>query len=181
VLSQSKQGSLAHCTRNVYGAFVAMKADFTACWGCAVCISLEQFGDRWSQGIIRDMTVRGYPAFRQFQKAGKRKSTNILAGRLRKLESPNILNAEPAAENGRKIYCRLTNKGIALAPVVLQLLLWAARHEQTAAPCGLSKKMAYQREVMLAQTYRRWEQRDTTPLITPLPSPKQSPRRRRSP
>ena len=32
---------------------------------------------------------------------------------------------------------RLTEKGIDLAPVLLELLIWGARHEETGAPCDL--------------------------------------------
>ena len=136
--------------------------------GCPVSVSLEQFGDRWSLLIIRDLMVRGYHTFREFQHAGEGIATNVLADRLRKLEAANILTAERAEEDGRSINYRLTSKGIALAPVMLELLLWAARHEQTAAPCSFVEQMEKDREAILAETYRRWEQRDPTPLLTPF-------------
>lgn len=141
-------------------------------------ISLEHFGDRWSLLIIRDMMVRGYRTFREFQNAGEAIATNVLADRLRKLEAAKIVNAETSEEDGRKIHYRLTAKGIALAPVMLELLLWAARHEQTAAPCGFVEQMETNRAAVLAETYRRWAERDPTPLIPPFQKPNQSPRRR---
>ena len=139
--------------------------------GCPVCISLERFGDRWSLLIIRDLMVRGYRTFREFQNAGEGIATNVLASRLRKLIKYQIIVAEPAAEDRRSMHYRLTPKGIALAPVMLELLIWAARHEETAAPCAFIDQMEKGREAVLAETYRRWEQRDATPLIRPFPSP----------
>ncbi len=136
--------------------------------GCPVSVSLERFGDRWSLLIIRDLMVRGYRTFREFQQAGEGIATNILSARLRRLKAGGIVMAEPAAEDGRSIHYRLTPKGIALAPVVLELLLWAARHEETAVPCGFVEQMEKDREAVLAETYRRWEQRDPTPLIPPF-------------
>jgi len=133
--------------------------------GCPVSISLDLFGDRWSLLIIRDMMVRGYRTFREFQHAGEGIATNILADRLRTLEVRGVLTAERAAEDGRSIHYRLTQKGIALAPILLELLLWAARNEETGAPRGFVKRMEKSRDVLLAETYRRWEMRDTTPLI----------------
>ena len=50
-------------------------------------VSLEQFGDRWSLLIIRDLMVRGYRTFREFQHAGEGIATNVLSDRLRKLEA----------------------------------------------------------------------------------------------
>ena len=54
--------------------------------GCPVSISLEKFGDRWSLLIIRDLMVRAYETFKEFQEAGEGIATNVLADRLRKLE-----------------------------------------------------------------------------------------------
>ncbi len=147
--------------------------------GCPVSISLEQFGDRWSLLIIRDLMVRGYRTFREFQRAGEGIASNVLADRLRKLEAAGIVTAERAEEDGRSIHYRLTAKGIALAPVMLELLLWAARHEDTGAPCGFVEQMEKNREAVLAETHRRWEQRDPTPLIPPFPSPTKAPRRKK--
>lgn len=146
--------------------------------GCPVCVSLEQFGDRWSLLIIRDLMVRGYRTFGEFLHAGEGISTNVLAGRLRKLESAGIISTEPDPNDARRHYYRLTQKGIALAPVMLELLLWAAHWEETAAPCGFVEQMEKQREDVLTETNRRWEQRDPRPLIPPFPSPTKSPRRK---
>ena len=148
--------------------------------GCPVSVSLEMFGDRWSLLIIRDMMVRGYRTFREFQQAGEGISTNILADRLRKLETCGIVSAEAAEEDGRSAFYRLTPKGIALAPVLLELLLWAARYEETAAPCGFVEQMEKNRDAVLAETYRRWEQRDPTPLIPPFAVRIKTPRRKRT-
>jgi Predicted transcriptional regulators len=104
--------------------------------GCPVSIALEIFGDRWSLLIIRDLMVRGFQTFKEFQESGERIATNILADRLQKLQHAGIITAEPAETDGRRVNYRLTEKGIDLAPVLLELLLWSARHEETAAPCG---------------------------------------------
>lgn len=141
---------------------------------------LEQLGDRWSLLIIRDLMVRGYRTFHEFQHAGEGIATNVLASRLRKLTTHEIITAEPATEDGRSIHYRLTPKGVALAPLMLELLLWAARHEETAAPCGFVEQMEKDRQGMLKETYRRWERRDTTPLIPPFPSPTRTQARRKS-
>jgi len=150
---------------------VARKEKSGARSGCPVCVSLERFGDRWSLLIIRDLMVRGYRTFSEFQNAGEGIATNVLSHRLRKLIEHEIIYAEPVAEDRRSMHYRLTRKGIALAPVMLELLIWAARHEETAAPCSFIDRMETNREAVLSEAYRRWEQRDPTPLIPPFPSP----------
>ncbi len=69
--------------------------------GCPVSVSLDVFGDRWSLLVIRDLMVRGYRTFREFQQAGEGIATNILADRLRKLQDAKIINAESAMDDGR--------------------------------------------------------------------------------
>src|SRR5579864_8388031 len=99
--------------------------------GCPVSISLEMFGDRWSLLIVRDLMVRGLRTFKEFQQSGEGIATNILADRLRKLEAAGIITAEVERTDGRKVNYRLTEKGIDLAPVLLDLLIWSTRHEET--------------------------------------------------
>jgi DNA-binding HxlR family transcriptional regulator len=109
--------------------------------------------------------VRGYRTFKQFQGSGEGIATNILADRLQKLQTAGIIDAEPAEEDGRKINYRLTKKGIDLAPVLLELLIWGAHHEPADASCSLILKMEKNRQEILAEVQRRWRERDSTPLI----------------
>jgi DNA-binding HxlR family transcriptional regulator len=132
--------------------------------GCPVSVSLEVFGDRWSLLIIRDMMVRGYRTFKEFQESGEGVATNVLAGRLRRLQAKGILTAETEETDRRRINYRLTEKGIDLAPVLLDLLIWGARHEKTEAACAVIENMAKNREWILAEVRRRWHMRDSTPL-----------------
>ena len=128
-------------------------------------ISLELLGDRWSLLIIRDLMVRGYRTYKEFQQAGEGIATNILADRLRKLEATGIITAEVEESDGRRLNYRLTEKGIDLAPVLLELLIWGARHEETGAPCAFIENLDKNREYVLTETRRRWRVRDTTPLL----------------
>jgi DNA-binding HxlR family transcriptional regulator len=136
--------------------------------GCPVSVSLEILGDRWSLLIIRDLMVRAYRTFKEFQQSGEGIATNILAGRLKRLEGAGILCTEPEPADGRRVNYRLTEKGIALAPVLLEMLVWGAQHNETAGPCGVILEMAKNREAVLAETRRRWEARDPNPILPPF-------------
>jgi len=135
---------------------------------CPVNVSLEIFGDRWSLLIVRDMMVRGLRTFGEFRDSGEGIATNVLANRLRRLETAGIVTAEAEETDGRRVNYRLTQKGIDLAPVLLELFVWAARHENTGAPCAFTNHMEKNREAVLAEARRRWRQGDRTPLIPPF-------------
>jgi len=132
---------------------------------CPVSIGLERFGDRWSLLIIRDLMVRAYRSFKEFQEAGEGIATNVLAARLRRLQAAEIITAEAEAADGRRINYRLTEKGIDLAPLLLELLIWGARHEETGAPRALIANMEKNRQEVLAEVRRRWRVRDSTPFL----------------
>ena len=133
--------------------------------GCPVSLALEILGDRWSLLIIRDLMVRGYTSFKQFQHSGEGIATNILATRLRDLEAAGIISVEREQYDGRRNNYRLTEKGIDLAPALLELLVWGARHEKSGASCALIQNMEQNRAQIIAETRRRWKDRDSTPLI----------------
>jgi DNA-binding HxlR family transcriptional regulator len=130
-----------------------------------VSISLETFGDRWSLLIIRDLMVRGFRTFKQFEESGEGIATNILARRLKKLTAAGIVTTEPDPADARRVNYRLTKKGIDLAPVLLELLIWGARHEKTRVPCAYLEQMEKNRAAMLAEVRRRWRERNSTPLL----------------
>jgi len=85
--------------------------------------------------------VRGFRTFKEFQRSGEGIATNILADRLQKLEAEGIITAGVELSDGRRVNYRLTEKGIDLAPVLLELLIWGARHENTGAPCALIEEL----------------------------------------
>ncbi|MGA9885327.1 MAG: helix-turn-helix domain-containing protein [Candidatus Acidiferrales bacterium] len=136
----------------------------TARSGCPVSVSLEVLGDRWSLLIVRDLMVRGFRTFKQFEGSGEGIATNILANRLRKLEDGGIIAAEHDSADRRRVIYRLTEKGIDLAPLVLELLIWGARHQETEAPCAVIDAMAQNRAAILGEVRRRWAARDDRPL-----------------
>ena len=128
-------------------------------------MSLEILGDRWSLLIIRDLMVRGFRKFKEFRDSGEGIASNILSDRLRKLQTKGIIIAELEATDGRRLNYRLTEKGIDLAPVLLDLLIWGARHEKTGTPCEIIENLDRNRKKLLTEVRRRWREYDTTPLL----------------
>jgi DNA-binding HxlR family transcriptional regulator len=130
-----------------------------------VSISLEVLGDRWTLLIIRDLMVRGCRTFKEFREGGEGIATNVLAERLRRLDQTGIITAKVEETDGRRVNYRLTEKGIDLAPVLLELLIWGARHEETGAPAAVIRKIENHSSEFLAEVRRRWQQRDSTPAL----------------
>ena len=99
--------------------------------GCPLNASIEMLGDRWSLLIIRDMMLRCASTYKEFMDSHEGIATNILADRLRRLTEYGIIGSETDPLDRRKVTYRLTKKGIDLAPVLTEMVLWAAAHEET--------------------------------------------------
>src|ERR1700704_74419 len=99
--------------------------------GCPLNASVEMLGDRWSLLILRDMMLRGFRSFKEFLTSYEGIATNILSDRLKKLIAYGIIATQEDPSDGRKLIYALTAKGLDLAPVLTEMVLWAAKHEET--------------------------------------------------
>ena len=126
--------------------------------GCPLNASVEMLGDRWSLLIIRDMMLRGSKTFKDFLESHERIATNVLTERLRKLEGFGVIRAEKDPQDGRKINYVLTENGIGLAPVLTEMVLWAAAHEKTENP-GLVRAMRKDKDGFNRAIREQWENR----------------------
>lgn len=124
---------------------------------CPLNVSLEIFGDRWTLLIVRDLMLKGRSTFREFLDGGEKIASNVLTDRLTRLEVHGIFERRPNARDGRSHTYRLTEKGIQLAPVLLDMIIWAARHEKTAAPSSEVRRMERERDAYLAEIRARWD------------------------
>jgi DNA-binding HxlR family transcriptional regulator len=121
---------------------------------CPLNASVEMLGDRWSLLIIRDMMLRGFRTYKEFMECYEGIATNILADRLRKLMAYGIITAKADPSDGRKLIYSLTAKGIDLAPVLTEMVLWAAAHEETGNQ-ALVREMQEDKEKFLAGVRER--------------------------
>jgi len=123
--------------------------------GCPLNASVEMLGDRWSLLIIRDMMLRGSRTFKEFLNSHEKIATNILADRLRKLVAYGIITTERDPSDGRKLIYLLTPKGIDLSPVLTEMVLWAAAHEDTGNQ-ALVREMKKDKQGFIAAVRQRW-------------------------
>ena len=125
---------------------------------CPLNASVEMLGDRWSLLIIRDMMLRGARSYKEFMECYEGIATNILADRLCKLQAYGIIVAERDPKDARRVTYLLTAKGIDLAPVLTEMVLWAAAHEDTGNQ-ALVRQMKEDKQKFLAGVRQRWADR----------------------
>jgi DNA-binding HxlR family transcriptional regulator len=104
---------------------------------CPINLSLELFGDRWSLLIIRDMMFGGKRHFRELLRSEERISSNILADRLSRLVDQGIITKADDPSHKQKAVYSLTEKGIALVPVLAAIGSWGRRHLPVSEQLGV--------------------------------------------
>jgi DNA-binding HxlR family transcriptional regulator len=78
-----------------------------------------------------------------------------LADRLQRLVAHGIITTEQDPSDGRKLFYLLTAKGLDLAPVLTEMVLWAAAHEDTDNQ-ALIRQIQKDKQQFLAAVRRRW-------------------------
>jgi DNA-binding HxlR family transcriptional regulator len=124
--------------------------------GCPINLGLEVFGDPWSLLIVRDLMFHGRRTFKEFQAAGEGMATNILSDRLARLEGAGILVRRSDPADARRVIYGLTSKGADLAPVLVEIVLWSAQHEETDASPAVVREMRTNRASVIAGIKAQW-------------------------
>ncbi len=117
---------------------------------CPISHALDLFGDRWTLLIIRDMLFKQKRRYGEFAESEEKIATNILADRLSKLEAWGLVTKQTDPENRRQLIYRLTGKALDLAPVLVEMIVWSAKHDpNTAADRGFIRKAKANRERLI--------------------------------
>lgn len=95
---------------------------------CPISCSLDIWGDKWSLLIVRDLMFFQKSTYGDFLRSNEKIATNILASRLQNLEDNGILERSEHPDSKAKVLYRLTKKGIDLAPIFVEIYLWAEKY-----------------------------------------------------
>jgi DNA-binding HxlR family transcriptional regulator len=96
--------------------------------GCPVSLGLDIFGDRWTLLIVRDLMFNDKRHFREILQSAEHISSNILAERLKMLLEERIITKTEDSSHKQKAIYSLTEKGIALLPILMQISAWSYKY-----------------------------------------------------
>ncbi|MBC7901462.1 MAG: helix-turn-helix transcriptional regulator [Saprospiraceae bacterium] len=106
---------------------------------CPVNFGLENFGDKWSLLIIRDIVFWGKKTYGDFLRSDEGIATNILAARLVSLLKEGILRKEPHPTDKRTEIYLLTEKGMELIPLMVEIVAWSGKLTEWQENAGAGK------------------------------------------
>jgi DNA-binding HxlR family transcriptional regulator len=129
---------------------------------CPINIALEVLGDSWSLLIVRDLMFKERKTYKDFLEAEEGIASNILAERLKRMESFGVIAKHADPGDARRHVYLLTKRGIDLAPLLVETVLWSARHFKTGAPTAVVEQMTRHRTRFLKSVRDQWATRSLT-------------------
>lgn len=109
-----------------------MKDDFRC--DCPITSALDILGDKWILVIVKQMLLEGKQTFKDFIESDEAIATNILSTKLKWLEHFDIISKSKLPHNKKTNIYKLTEKGLALAPVIVELAVWSDGHAREFNP-----------------------------------------------
>ena len=95
---------------------------------CSVAKALDVIGDRWTLLIVRELLLRGACRYTDLKNGLPGIATNLLADRIRELESAGLVRREEAPPPVATTLVHLTEAGAELEPVIKALGWWGLRY-----------------------------------------------------
>jgi len=95
---------------------------------CPISSSLDVWGDKWTLLIIRDLMEAKTCTYGDFLKSPEGIATNILAARLRAMPHGGVILKLEHPESKAKVLYKLTQKGIDLLPILIEINIWAEKY-----------------------------------------------------
>lgn len=92
---------------------------------CPITSALDVLGDKWTLVIVKQMLIDGKKTFKDFIESEEAIATNILTSRLKSLEDNGILKRVNLPSNKKSKHYNLTEKGLGLTPVILEMAIWS--------------------------------------------------------
>ena len=92
---------------------------------CPVTSAIDIVGDKWTIVIIKQMLLEHKKTFKQFSESEEAIAPNILSDRLKKLVKIKLIDKVKYADNKKENIYSLTEKGLSLTPVIIELALWS--------------------------------------------------------
>lgn len=92
---------------------------------CVINRTVEILGDQWSLLVIRDIIFLNRRHFRELLvNSVEGIASNVLADRLQRLVRQGIINKSKDASHKQKAIYSLTERGIELLPLLMEMVAW---------------------------------------------------------
>jgi len=106
---------------------------------CPFTSALDIIGDKWMLVIVKQMLIEDKQTFKDFTESDESIATNILTTKLKQLEDIGIIIKTKLPNNKKSNIYLLTEKGLALIPLIVELGIWSDNHLRDLNPTIINK------------------------------------------
>ena len=107
---------------------------------CPITSAVDLLGDRWILVIVKQMLLEQKSSFKDFTDCDEAIASNILTSKLNQLIEWGLVSKAMLASNKRSVYYHLTDQGLSLAPIIIELALWGDANLRTDNPAMRKSK-----------------------------------------
>ncbi len=95
---------------------------------CPITSALDILGDKWMLVIVKQMLIQEMQTFKDFTESDEAIATNILSSKLKCLEHYGLIKKTKHPTNKKTNLYQLTEDGLSLTPVIVELALWSDKN-----------------------------------------------------
>ena len=95
---------------------------------CPMSNVLDILGDKWTLLVVRDLLFLNKRTYSELQDSAEHIPTNILADRLKRLTQAGVVSKQPYQQNPVRYEYTLTDMGLELKPVMIEIIRWGNAH-----------------------------------------------------
>ena len=92
---------------------------------CAIALSVQHLGDKWSLLLLRDMIMHKKTRFKEFRSSKEKIATNVLTNRLKHLQTEGFIKKLDPSGTKKSTRYIATDKGISSLPIIIELYLFS--------------------------------------------------------
>jgi DNA-binding HxlR family transcriptional regulator len=95
---------------------------------CAIALSIQILGDKWSLLILRDIILHKKSRFKEFRNSKEKIATNVLTNRLKTLYSEGLIEKLDPTGTKKSTRYLATEKGISSLPIILEMYMFSIQN-----------------------------------------------------
>ena len=95
---------------------------------CAIALSIQILGDKWSLLILRDIILHKKSRFKEFTNSKEKIATNVLTNRLKTLYSEGLIEKLDPTGTKKSTRYLATEKGISSLPIILEMYMFSIQN-----------------------------------------------------
>lgn len=92
---------------------------------CAIALSINLLGDKWTLLILRDIILHKKSRFKEFRSSKEKIASNILTNRLKSLQNHGFIEKLDPSGTKKSTRYIATSVGVSTLPIIIELYLFS--------------------------------------------------------